>query len=94
LGSINKLSTTKLQASTTTDSHLHEHEIQILESLSDINGKVSTNDLLKKISNPLRVIALRTETFDSLRELAGKSNNRETFDSIIRKCVDAYRNKK
>ncbi len=94
MGGVNKLSTKLETSNVNADSHSHEHEIQILKSLSDINGKVSTNDLLKKISNPLRVIALRTETFDSLRELAGKSNNRETFDSIIRKCVDAYRNKK
>jgi hypothetical protein len=86
MGSVNKLSQTELEKASSNES-------KILKSLSDINGKVSTNDLLKKISSPLHVIAILTDTYDSLRELAGHGNNHKTYDGIIRKCVEAYKNK-
>jgi hypothetical protein len=86
MGSVNKPST-KLEPTSSNES-------KILGSLSDINGKVRSNELLTRISSPLRVIALRTETYDALRELASQGNNHKTYDGIIRKCVEAYKNKK
>jgi hypothetical protein len=94
MGTVNKLST-KLEASSTTgDSYSRSHEIQILESLSDIKGKVNTNDLAIRAGSKLRLLAIKDSTYDDLRDLACQSNNRETFDGIIRKCVEAYKNKK
>jgi hypothetical protein len=52
------------------DADSHSHEIQILESLSDIHGKVNTNVLLSNIPSGLRVIAIKTDAYDALKELA------------------------
>ena len=95
MGNVNNLLPTKQEVSTTAisdpHSHEHEHEIQILESLSDITGKINTNNLAITAGSKLRVIAIKDSTFNDLRELAGQTNNRETYDSIVRKCVEALR---
>ena len=96
MGSVNKLST-KLEGpdvNVNVDTASHSHEIQILESLSDIQGKVNTNDLAIRAGSKLRLLAIKDSTYDDLRDLARQSNNRETFDGIIRKCVEATRIKR
>jgi hypothetical protein len=86
MGSVNKLSTTtKLEAS---------NETQILESLSDINGKVNTNDLATRAGNDLRVIAIRDSTYKDLKEFALTYESHPTFDTIIRKLFEGYKNNK
>jgi hypothetical protein len=57
------------------------------------SAATTTNDLAIRAGSNLRVIAIKTDTYDSLRELAGQGNNHKTYDSIIRKCVEAYKNK-
>ena len=72
----------------------HSHDIQILESLSDIKGKVNTNDLAIRAGSKLRVIAIKDSTYNDLREFAFNYKNHSTYDEIIRKLFDAYNNKK
>jgi hypothetical protein len=64
-----------------------------LEASNDNESAVTTtNDLAARAGNNLRVIAIKNSTYESLRELGGRST-RETYDSIVRKCVEAYKNK-
>ena len=92
MGGVNNLLPTKLQASTSVDSH--SREIQILHSLSDINGKANTNYLAIRAGSKLRVIAIKDSTYNDLREFAFNYKNHSTYDEIIRKLFEAYNNKK
>jgi hypothetical protein len=89
MGNVNKLS--KREASTI-DSN--SHELQILESLSDINGKVKTNDVAIRAGSKLRVIAIKDSTYNDLREFTFNYKNHSTYDNVIRKLFEAYKNNK
>jgi hypothetical protein len=73
---------------------LHEHEIKILESLSDIKGKANTNDIAMRAGSKLRVIVIKDSTYDDLKEFAFRYDSHPTFDTIIRKLFEAYKNNK
>lgn len=90
MGGVNKLLPTKQEVSTTVT---HSQEIQILKSLSDINGKANTNDLANRAGSKLRVIAIKDSTYNDLKEFAFNYKNHSTYDEIIRKLFEAYTKK-
>jgi len=98
MGNVNNLLPTKQEVSTTAisdpHSHEHEHEIQILESLSDITGKINTNNLAITAGSKLRVIAIKDSTYDDLRKFAFRNEKHPTYDKIIRKLFEAYKKNK
>jgi hypothetical protein len=74
MGDVNKLSTTKLEAS-------NENESQVLQSLTD--AKLNTNDLATRAGRNLRVIAIRDSTYNDLKGFAFKYESHPTFDTIM-----------
>jgi hypothetical protein len=84
MGNVNKPST-KLESA-------FSNETKILQSLT--NTKLNSNDIAIEAGSNMRIVALKADTYNDLRDLASQSTGRETFDSIIRKCIEAYKNKK
>jgi hypothetical protein len=74
MGSVNKLSTT----------------IELKASNENESAAMRTKDNAIRTGSNLRVIAIKTDTYDILRELAGQGNNHKTYDGIIRKLLVVY----
>jgi hypothetical protein len=78
MGDVNKLSAaTKLETS-----NKNEYD----------SAAMTTKDKAIHAGNNLRVIAIRDSTFNDLKELALTYKSHPTFDTVIRKLFEAYKN--
>jgi hypothetical protein len=54
------------------------------------SAATTTSDVAYRAGINLRVIAIKTDTYDILRKLAGQGNNHKTYDGMIRKLLVVY----
>jgi hypothetical protein len=57
------------------------------------SAATTTKDVAARVGINLRLIAIKDTTFNDLREFAFRYDSHPTFDTIIRKLFEAYKNK-